>query len=320
MEPTESPQPTSPKNARSRDSDESARRAKANSKRTIAWVTAVGTLLAGVAAIAGVGWKFDWPWSTPEPPIESLSAIADVVEREAAEALPALGASYTAYSPIGTGVSTVRAPVEWAQRGIAPWYSPRGDTLGTYTAATTDILEISDERLEPGVWLGTSDTEFDPHEIIDYSDGTWLQSCDDNSPEHAFDGAGYEGAFRVWSACVTGDTAGSVIVEFVAVDTMDRGSTVLRCRLIDARDLTAFREAITSLERIIVTPQPLDQPDPVPGDGDGDGDGNGGGGGDTDSTSTPPSSEPTAPGGGSSSGRNPFDDPELPSTGPLKSD
>ncbi|MFD3445174.1 hypothetical protein ACFDTO_11305 [Microbacteriaceae bacterium 4G12] len=251
------------------------------SKSSIALITAIGTLLAGVAAVLGLwvrqGSGGGTATNTTETTssdgsgetvtVTSFSELADWVADVATPTLPATEESYVQYDDLGSESFSLKVPGAWGDHSPSTWLADTGEALGRSVAASADVDLLFDQLNVPGVYVATSGVHLDPVSLIADQRDHRTALCDDGT-EGAFTGEGYSGAFGAWTGCGT-ESPGSITLDFAVRDKQVGTSVLFFFRLTDLRDVPALRTALNSLEVLAPTdPSGGVQPEPLePGGG-----------------------------------------------------
>ncbi len=239
--------------------------------QTVAGVTAIGTLLAGVAAVVAL-----WPRSeatlatdvptpppetvSPPPVVTSFESLSEMLADISTTELPAGESDYATYDLISTASSHLSVPTAWQDRSNATWIAADGEPLGQLAGASANIDDLYDRLDVPGIVLATSALHLDPHDVIEGKAPDREALCE-GGRANRFVGEGYSGEFRIWTRCGAPGSERSVTLDFVVQDTRFRTTILIFARLTDSRDMAALRNAVLSLET--VAPQPGNEMHPA---------------------------------------------------------
>lgn len=229
------------------------------SKGSIAVVTALGTLLAGVAALVALWLPTDvtadptegstddpGEIETPSPApteVHDLTSMTQFVIDAAQPELPG-GGSYNDYVALESGdfdvYLSVTTPRSWRDVKGDDWLDARGAVQGRFLAAGPDIDRLYDSWDTPGLFFGAG-RGLDPQEVLDGRETNRRDSCKSGGTDQVLADGELDGVFRVWTRC--GEN-GSVAIDIGVHDRQSAITASIKFRAVDQRDLAAFRTMI----------------------------------------------------------------------------
>lgn len=249
------------------------RAARPASGHWVAVVTAVGTLLAGAAAVIGMflgagreddsgksksdAAKLPAPASTPTPtstPARGFVEIGSTFRAVAEDSIGNADRSFAGFREVHGSDErfSVNLPKEWDEVKKGRW---KDGGSGRFVAVATNVDGLYDDYTTPGFFVGVTggpSTKSDDFlkKLARQRNGV----CSRGETGH-FDGGGFSGSYYIWLKC--GKT--NMAIADLALESRMTGAFVhVMSRVSSRRDLEAAQRALSSLDLPPATCEELD--------------------------------------------------------------
>jgi hypothetical protein len=230
------------------------------SKTVVVTIAAVGTFLAGVAAVLAFWIPAAGPAApaqtgnttsetdgiTDENTVDTLSRMRDLVrDKSAAYLQVSPDGRYSNWQDVASVPFTARVPAVWNAQDFAAWLDDSDNEIGTaILASTRNVEDLYDESAVSGIWISGTVATLDPGELLSERKDKREALCNE-SEEIPFATKTFTGLTTLWTSCGNGDLA---IVDFIANHNVSGATAVVFVKAISIEDVEAFGTVVDGLK------------------------------------------------------------------------